>query len=165
MQSWHQHCEKCVCLQGDYVEKWLHFQLPRMSIFFNKLGDLKTWIHHVYQIITNATQNEGILHTRLSLSTQLLFLYLFESAGVSYTMLYGVGCSNVAMYLPHAQTISSSFWTQLLTIIDSRPRLGSCWGGWVTYKRCRSKVRCPTGHGKNTATEIPEGWASSKAPR
>jgi len=21
MQSWHQHCEKCVCLQGDYVEK------------------------------------------------------------------------------------------------------------------------------------------------
>jgi len=21
MQSWHQHCDKCVCLQGDYVEK------------------------------------------------------------------------------------------------------------------------------------------------
>ena len=21
MQSWREHCEKCVCLQGDYVEK------------------------------------------------------------------------------------------------------------------------------------------------
>ena len=21
MQSWHERCEKCVCLQGDYVEK------------------------------------------------------------------------------------------------------------------------------------------------
>ena len=33
-QSWRQRCEKCVRLQGDYVEKWLHFQLPRMSNFF-----------------------------------------------------------------------------------------------------------------------------------
>ena len=28
MQSWRERCEKCVCLQGDYVEKCLHFQLP-----------------------------------------------------------------------------------------------------------------------------------------
>jgi len=34
MQSWRQRCEKCVCLQGNYVEKWLQFQLPRMSNFF-----------------------------------------------------------------------------------------------------------------------------------
>ena len=34
MQSWHQRCEKCVCLQGDYVEKWLHFQLHSMKNFF-----------------------------------------------------------------------------------------------------------------------------------
>ena len=34
MQSWRQRCEKCVRLQGDYIEKWLHFQLPRMSNFF-----------------------------------------------------------------------------------------------------------------------------------
>ena len=34
MQSWRERCEKCVCLQGDYVEKWLHFQLPVMSSFF-----------------------------------------------------------------------------------------------------------------------------------
>ena len=33
MQSWHQHCEKCVRLQGDCVEKWLHFQIPLMSNF------------------------------------------------------------------------------------------------------------------------------------
>jgi hypothetical protein len=25
MQSWRQCCEKCVYLQCDYVEKWLHF--------------------------------------------------------------------------------------------------------------------------------------------
>ena len=25
MQSWRERCEKCVCLQGDYVEKCLHF--------------------------------------------------------------------------------------------------------------------------------------------
>jgi histone-lysine N-methyltransferase SETMAR len=43
MQSWRQRCEKCVRLQGDYFEKWLHFQLSRMSnFFFNKLGDLRT---------------------------------------------------------------------------------------------------------------------------
>ena len=34
MQSWRKRCEKCVCLQGDYVEKWLHFQLPVVSSFF-----------------------------------------------------------------------------------------------------------------------------------
>ena len=34
MQSWCERCEKCVCLQGDYVEKWLHFQLPMVSSFF-----------------------------------------------------------------------------------------------------------------------------------
>ena len=34
MQSWRERCEKCVCLQGDYVEKWLHFQLPVVSSFF-----------------------------------------------------------------------------------------------------------------------------------
>ena len=33
MQSWHERCEKCVCLPGGYVEKWLHFQLPVVSIF------------------------------------------------------------------------------------------------------------------------------------
>ena len=33
MQSWRERCEKCVCLQGDYVEKWLHFQLPVVSSF------------------------------------------------------------------------------------------------------------------------------------
>ena len=45
MQSWREPCEKCVCLQGDYVEKLLHFQLPVVSSFFkinNKLGDLRT---------------------------------------------------------------------------------------------------------------------------
>ena len=47
MQSWRERCEKCVCLQGDYVEKWLHFQLPVVSSFLNKLGDLRTWTHHV----------------------------------------------------------------------------------------------------------------------
>ena len=36
MQSWRERCEKCVCLQGDYVEKWLHFQLPVVSSFFFK---------------------------------------------------------------------------------------------------------------------------------
>ena len=25
MQSWRERCEKCVCLQGDYVDKSLHF--------------------------------------------------------------------------------------------------------------------------------------------
>jgi len=34
MQSWRQRCEKCVRLQGDYVEKRQHFQLSRMSILF-----------------------------------------------------------------------------------------------------------------------------------
>ena len=34
MQSWRERCEKCVCLQGDYIEKWLHFQLPAVSSFF-----------------------------------------------------------------------------------------------------------------------------------
>ena len=34
MQSWLEHCEKCVRLQGYYVEKWLQFQLPMMSSFF-----------------------------------------------------------------------------------------------------------------------------------
>jgi len=34
MERWRQRCEKSVHLQGDYVENWLHFQLPRMSIFF-----------------------------------------------------------------------------------------------------------------------------------
>ena len=34
MQSWRERCEKCVCLQGDYVEKLLHFQLPVVSSFF-----------------------------------------------------------------------------------------------------------------------------------
>ena len=33
MQSWRERCEKCICLQGDYVEKWLHFQLPVVSSF------------------------------------------------------------------------------------------------------------------------------------
>ena len=33
MQSWRERCEKCVCLQGDYIEKWLHFQLPVVSRF------------------------------------------------------------------------------------------------------------------------------------
>ena len=43
MQSWRERCEKCVCLQGDYVEKVLHFQLPVVGSFFiNKLGDLRT---------------------------------------------------------------------------------------------------------------------------
>ena len=48
MQSWREHCEKCIRLQGDYVEKWLHFHFPVVSSFFlNKLGDLRTWTHHV----------------------------------------------------------------------------------------------------------------------
>ena len=34
IQSWRERCEKCVCLQGDYVEKSLHFQLPVVSSFF-----------------------------------------------------------------------------------------------------------------------------------
>ena len=34
MQTWRERCEKCVCLQGDYVEKRLHFQLPVVSSFF-----------------------------------------------------------------------------------------------------------------------------------
>ena len=34
MQSWRERCEKCVCLQGDYIEKRLHFQLPVVSRFF-----------------------------------------------------------------------------------------------------------------------------------
>ena len=43
MQSWRERCEKCVCLQGDYVENSLHFQLPVVSsLFLNKLGDLRT---------------------------------------------------------------------------------------------------------------------------
>ena len=42
MQSWRERCEKCVCLQGDYVEKLLHFQLSVVSSFLNKLGDLRT---------------------------------------------------------------------------------------------------------------------------
>ena len=43
MQSWREHCERCVCLQGDYIEKLLHFQLPvGCSFFLNKLGDLRT---------------------------------------------------------------------------------------------------------------------------
>ena len=36
MRSWRERCEKCVCLQGDYVEKLLHFQLPVVSSFLNK---------------------------------------------------------------------------------------------------------------------------------
>ena len=34
MQSWRERCEKCVCLQGDYVEKILHFQPPVVSSVF-----------------------------------------------------------------------------------------------------------------------------------
>ena len=34
MQTWRERCEKCGCLQGDYVEKWRHFQLPVVSSFF-----------------------------------------------------------------------------------------------------------------------------------
>ena len=34
IQSWRERCEKCVCLQGDYIEKLLHFQLPVVSSFF-----------------------------------------------------------------------------------------------------------------------------------
>ena len=34
MHSWRERCEKCVCLQGDYVEEWLHFQLPMVNSFF-----------------------------------------------------------------------------------------------------------------------------------
>ena len=34
MQSWRERCEKCVCLQGDYIEKLLRFQLPVVSSFF-----------------------------------------------------------------------------------------------------------------------------------
>ena len=34
MQSWRERCEKCVCLQGDYIEKLLHFQLPVVSSLF-----------------------------------------------------------------------------------------------------------------------------------
>ena len=37
MQPWRERCEKCVRLQGDYVEKWLHFQLPVMSGFFKQI--------------------------------------------------------------------------------------------------------------------------------
>ena len=33
MQSWRERYEKCVCLQGDYVDKRLHFQLPVVSSF------------------------------------------------------------------------------------------------------------------------------------
>ena len=33
MQSWRERCEKYVCLQGDHVEKRLHFQLPVVSSF------------------------------------------------------------------------------------------------------------------------------------
>ena len=33
MQSWRERCEECVCLQGDYAEKLLHFQLPVVSSF------------------------------------------------------------------------------------------------------------------------------------
>ena len=33
MQSWRERCGKCVCLQGDYIEKLLHFQLPVVSSF------------------------------------------------------------------------------------------------------------------------------------
>ena len=44
MQSRRERCEKCVCLQGDYVGKSLHFQLHVLSsfFFFNKLEDLRT---------------------------------------------------------------------------------------------------------------------------
>ena len=34
MQSRRERCEKCVCLQGDYIKKLLHFQLPVVSSFF-----------------------------------------------------------------------------------------------------------------------------------
>ena len=34
MQWWRRRCEKCVGLQGDYIEKLLHFQLPRTGNFF-----------------------------------------------------------------------------------------------------------------------------------
>ena len=47
MQSWRQRCEKLVSLQIDYVEKWQNFQFQRMNNFFNKLGDLRTWVNHV----------------------------------------------------------------------------------------------------------------------
>ena len=47
MQSWRERCEKYVCLQGDCVEKLLHFQLPVVSSFLCKLGDLRTWTPHV----------------------------------------------------------------------------------------------------------------------
>ena len=42
MQLWRERCEKCVCLQGDYVEKRLHFQLPAVSSFFLNKLDLGT---------------------------------------------------------------------------------------------------------------------------
>ena len=58
--AWRERCEKCVCLQGDYVEKWLHFQLPVVSSFLNKLGDLRTWTHHV----TRRSAFFGLSHPR-----------------------------------------------------------------------------------------------------
>jgi hypothetical protein len=68
MQSWHQRCEKCVRLQGDYFEKWLHLQFPRVSNFFLLiLWDLRTWTHHVGQYFWSS----GLL---------VFWVYLFSEA-------------------------------------------------------------------------------------
>ena len=61
MQSWRERSEKCVCLQGDYNEKLLHFQLPVVSSFLNKLGDLRTWTPH----ITRRTAFFELSHPRM----------------------------------------------------------------------------------------------------
>ena len=55
---------------------------------------------YISAVVTNATANEELSYIWLLPSTELFFLYLFESAGVSYKLPFGVGCSNVATYLP-----------------------------------------------------------------
>jgi hypothetical protein len=39
MESWRRRCEKCVRLQGDYVEKWQKFQIFCMIIVWEKKSE------------------------------------------------------------------------------------------------------------------------------
>jgi hypothetical protein len=52
MDSGRRRCEKCVRLQGDYVEKWQKFRIFCMIIVWEKIGDLRTWMHYVYKTRT-----------------------------------------------------------------------------------------------------------------
>jgi len=163
MQSWHQHCEKCVCLQGDYVEKWLHFQLPRMSDFFNKLGDLRTWMHHVYIYTGLFISPSGISEldcattktetAERSISTdresiQVFFFFLFFLEAFVYLQVPPLGGSHDEKW--------RSQWIRKRSVSWNLPKLSQLW-------RCNGGFgSCTTQNHLQTKQFVNGTWNSSR---